>query len=70
MGLFAHHPRRAGNLVYGLPFHSHGRQDRGNLERSRLAGHDLIHDIDRFRLGKIDPVDELLYRLPNIHTAG
>ena len=67
MRLFAHHPRRAGNLFDGLPFHTQRRKKGCHLQRRRLTCHNLIHDIDGFLFGKIVAFDQFLDRFSNIH---
>ena len=66
--LFAHHARRAGDLVDRLTFHTESGQKSRHLQRRRLAGHDLVHDLDRFRFGEIDAIDELIDGLANFHA--
>jgi hypothetical protein len=67
MGLFAHHPRRAGNFFHRLAFHAERGQEGGHLQRRRLTCHDLIYDIDGFLFGKIVAPDQSLDRFSNIH---
>jgi len=36
-----------------LPFHAQCGEERGDLGRGRLAGHDLVHDADHLRFVQV-----------------
>ena len=65
--LFAHNPRRTGDLVDGFTLHAQRGQKGRHLERRRLAGHDLVHDSDGFKFRQVNPVDNLVDCFAYVH---
>jgi len=58
-GTVPHDPGRAGDLGHRLTLHPEGGDEGRDLGRGGLAGHDLVHDLDHFGFGEVDPLNYL-----------